>query len=179
MSARFQVVLSERAAEQLRRLAEFAGQPPSTLAATLIGDALATAAAQRKLPSDGSASAAGAALATGDGETPAARARWLEPYGGDPGWRMEMWGQVVALHGRYPRHLAHLKDGWWQDDSHTETLCALALWREQLDEEGGDPREELTFQRQLAEYGRALRAEGGGVTKAWKPGAPPPEWTRQ
>ena len=32
-----------------------------------------------------------------------------EPYGGagDPTWRQEMWGQVVALHGRYPRALSH------------------------------------------------------------------------
>jgi hypothetical protein len=25
-------------------------------------------------------------------------------------WLAEIWGQIVALHGRYPRSLAHLKD---------------------------------------------------------------------
>lgn len=38
------------------------------------------------------------------------------------------------------------------------------------------PREELAFQTQLADYSQHLRQQGGGVTKAWKPGAAPPEW---
>jgi hypothetical protein len=38
-----------------------------------------------------------------------------------------MWGQVVVLHGRYPRQLQDVKNGWWTDDSQTETLCALAV----------------------------------------------------
>jgi ornithine carbamoyltransferase len=29
---------------------------------------------------------------------------------------------------------------------------------------------------QLADYAQVLRQQGGGVTKAWKPGAPPAEW---
>ena len=88
-----------------------------------------------------------------------------------------MWTQIVAqLHGRYPRQLAHLKHGWWENESHTETLCALACWRAQLDEEGEDPREELAFQAQLADYAQILRAEGGGVSKAWQPSAPPKDW---
>jgi len=87
-----------------------------------------------------------------------------------------MWGAVVALHGRYPRHLAALKDEWWTDESHTETLCALAVWRAELDDTGQDPREELAFQTQLADYAQVLRQQGGGVTKAWKPGAPPEMW---
>ena len=88
-----------------------------------------------------------------------------------------MWGQVVALHGRYPRALGSLKEGWWTDEQHTETLCALAVWRAELDEGGVDPREELAFQRQLADYTFALRQEGGGVSKAWRSGAPPVGWT--
>jgi hypothetical protein len=87
-----------------------------------------------------------------------------------------MWGAIVALHGRYVRHLEHLRDGWWTYESHTETLCALATWRAEIDDAGQDPREELAFQAQLAEYSDSLRQEGGGVTKAWKPGAPPDEW---
>ncbi len=100
----------------------------------------------------------------------------LEPYGGNPDWRQEMWGAIVALHGRYPRALANLKDEWWTDDAHTETLCALAVWRTEIDDAGADPREELAFQTQLSDYAHALRQEGRGVTKAWSPGAPPGEW---
>jgi hypothetical protein len=88
-----------------------------------------------------------------------------------------MWGAIVALHGRYPRQLGTLKDEWWTDASHTETLCALAVWRAEIDDTGQDPREELSFQAQLLDYSQVLGQEGGGVTKAWKPGAPPDEWT--
>jgi hypothetical protein len=104
------------------------------------------------------------------------RAPWLEPYGGNTDWRQEMWGQVVALHGRYPKALDALQDNWWTDDSQTETLCALAMWRTEIDDTGQDPREELAFQNQLADYAHVLRQQGGGVTKAWQPGAPPDEW---
>lgn len=85
-------------------------------------------------------------------------------------------GAIVALHGRYPVQLGTLKDKWWTDESTTETLCALAVWRAELDDTGQDPRDELAFQNQLADYSQVLRQQGGGVTKAWKPGATPPEW---
>jgi hypothetical protein len=89
-----------------------------------------------------------------------------------------MWASIVALHGRYPRALGALKQGWWSDESHVETLCALVTWRAELDDGGEDPRQELAFQAQLADYSRALRQEGGGATKTWKPGAAPAEWVR-
>jgi hypothetical protein len=104
------------------------------------------------------------------------RAPWLEPYGGDPQWRRQMWGALVALHGRYPTQLEALKDKWWKDDSQTETLCALAVWRAELDDTGQDPRDELAFQNQLTDYHQLLSRQSGGVTKTWKPGPPPPEW---
>ncbi len=87
-----------------------------------------------------------------------------------------MWGAIVALHGRYPDQLQALKDKWWSSDATTETLCALAVWRAELDDGGQDPREELAFQHQLADYSQLLRQQGGGATKEWKPGATPPEW---
>jgi hypothetical protein len=87
-----------------------------------------------------------------------------------------MWGQIVALHGRYPRALAPLNDNWWKDDSQTETLCALAVWRAEIDDTGIDPRDELAFQTQLTDLFLTLRQQGGGVTKTWTPGAPPAEW---
>jgi hypothetical protein len=36
---------------------------------------------------------------------------------GDAKWRSRMWGSIVLLHGRYPRALGCLKDGWWNDSS--------------------------------------------------------------
>lgn len=175
MSARFQVVVSEPVATQLRELAQGAREPPSTLAAQLLRNGVTEAATAGKVrplrPS--------LTVVAGNGgrrERRGVRPPWFEPYGGDRQWRARMWGAIVALHGRYPRLLEGLKDGWWRDEVHTEILCALAVWREEIDEGGESPREELAFHRELAQYADTLRREGGGVTRAWKPGAPPPEW---
>jgi hypothetical protein len=78
---------------------------------------------------------------------------------------------------RYPRALANLKDKWWTDEQHTETLCALVVWRMYTDDTGADPREELAFQTQLSDCARTLRQEGGGVTRTWTPGAPSDKWS--
>jgi hypothetical protein len=107
------------------------------------------------------------------------RARWLEPYGGAADWRADMWGQIVALHGRYPKALAWLQVGWWSENELFESLCALAVWRAEIDDAGVDTGEEPAFQLQLRELARVLRQSGGGVTKAWKPGAPPNGWLRE
>ena len=111
-------------------------------------------------------------------DEPEQRAPWLEPYGGDREWRSWMWGGIVALHGRYPTALADLKDGWRESEAHVETLCAIVVWRQLIDDACRDPREELAFQVNLSDYGHTLRQEGGGVTRAWKPGAPPDGWVR-
>jgi hypothetical protein len=169
MSHKLQVIISEPLLLQLRELAANAGEPPSTLASQILRNGIALAAEDGKVRSVRSTPAL---VGVGDD----GRAPWLEPYGGDPDWRTTMWGAVVALHGRYPRHLAHLNHGWWNDEAHTETLCALATWRNELDDNGTDPREELAFQHQLTDYSNLLRQESGGVTKTWKPDAPPEEW---
>jgi hypothetical protein len=170
MSRKIQIVLPDPQADQLAELAANAGEPQSTLAGLLVRNGIAQAVNDGKVRP-----LKQAPIAVGRGGE---RARWLEPYGGDPDWRAEMWGAIVALHGRYPRALANLKDGWWTDEQHTETLCALAVWRTEIDDAGADPREELAVQTQLNDYAHTLRQDGGGVTKAWKPGAPPPEWTQ-
>jgi hypothetical protein len=165
MSKRLQIVLPDPVAAQLHELAADASEPPATLAGQMVRTGVALAATGgtvRALRSN--AVSAGKA----DG-----RARWLEPYGGDPAWRREMWGAIVALHGRYPRQLQNVKDEWWTDGAHTETLCALAVWRREIDDAGEDPREELAFHAQLAEYAHTLRQQGGGVSKEWQPGGAP------
>lgn len=87
-----------------------------------------------------------------------------------------MWAAICELYERYPRALVHLRDGWWEDRSHVEILCALATWRATIDVHGTNLHEELIFQGELAEYGRVLRQEGGGVGNAWTPGPLPGAW---
>jgi hypothetical protein len=170
MSHRLQVVLPDPVATQLHELAATVGEPLSTVAGQMVRNGVAEAAKDGKVRA-----LRPAPILTGRRRIE--RARWLEPYGGDPAWRQEMWGAIVALHGRYPRYLEALKDQWWKDDAHTEVLCALAAWRAEIDDAGEDPREELAFQTHLADYAQVLRQQGGGVAKAWNPGAPPDEWT--
>jgi len=171
MSHRVQVVLPDPVATALQQLAAAAGQRPSTLAGQLVQNGVALAADDGK---HRQGERAPILLDRGSD-----RPSWLEPYGGDPDWRQQTWGAIVALHGRYPRQLENLKDGWWTDEAHTEILCALAAWRAEIDDTGNDPRQELAFHNQLADYAQTLRQQGGGVTKAWKPGAAPQQWDRQ
>lgn len=169
-SRKYQVVLPAPVAAQLEQLAHAAGERSSTLAGQLVRNGVALAAKDDKVPQLERAPVIIRDLAM-DGRAP-----WLEPWGGDADWRADMWGQIVALHGRYPRALAPLKHGWWSEEQYLEALCALALWRAQIDDSGVDPREELAFHAQLVDYSALLRKEGGGVTQAWKPGAPPEGW---
>jgi hypothetical protein len=163
------IVLPDPVAAQLAELAANADEAAATLAARMVRNGVALAVRDGKVRP----------LKLGPivvGRKDGGRPRWLEPYGGDHEWRRHMWGAIVALHGRYPRQLGALKDEWWTDESHTEILGALAAWRGEIDDTGQDPREELAFQTQLADYSHALRSEGGGVTKTWRPGAPPDGW---
>jgi hypothetical protein len=84
-----------------------------------------------------------------------------------------MWRQIAVLHARYPRQLAALKQGWWTEPIHTETLCALVTWREALGQNDGDPREELAFKHQLEDYARSLCQEGGASRRHGSPASPP------
>jgi hypothetical protein len=170
MSRPLKIVLPDPDAAQLDELARAEGQPIATLAAHLVRHALT------KAVEDGHVRAR--PLRPPPARAGAERPGWLEPYGGSASWRAETWGAILALHGRYPRALGSLKDQWWTDDAHVEMLCALAAWRAEIDDTGSDPREELAFQHQLDDYSQRLRQEGGGVTKAWQPGAPPVEWIR-
>ncbi len=168
MSRKLQIVLPEPVAMQLEQLAASAGEPLATVAGQLVRNGVALSAKSGKVDvrrappiEEGRASV---------------RPPWLEPYGGDLDWRRKMWGSVVALRGRYPRHLEYLRDGWWEDEATAETVCALAVWRAEIDQEGRDPREELAFHHQLADTADTLRRRGGGVESIWKPGAPPERW---
>jgi hypothetical protein len=169
MSYRMKITLPDPTMAQLEALAERRGEPVSRVAAQMVCAGLAEGKDPRR--DDSSISASSPATA------PDRNAPWIEPVLGDPEWRSYMWGSIVALYGRYTRELEHLKDGWWEDSSHVETLCALVVWRDWIDQVADDPRHELAFHVQLGDYSRELRQEGGGVTRAWVPGAAPDGWT--
>jgi hypothetical protein len=174
MSRRLKITLPEALAEQLDELVASTGEPAARLAGQMVRGGIAEAAASGRVrPPRARPTSLPRAP---ENEDPNRRAPWLEPYGGDRKWRRQMWGEIVALGGRYPKALAGLNDDWWESDVHVETLCALAVWRRWIDDAGRDPREELAFQVTLADYDRVLRQESRGVTYAWKPGAPPDEW---
>lgn len=170
MSYRLKITLPDPVMGQLEALAASVGEPASRLAAEMVRERMADPklAGQIHRPR--------AVLTPTRHGRLEQRPQWLEPYGGDRQWRALMWGGIVALHGRYPQALARLKIGWWENQAHVEMLCALVAWRDWIDDAGSDPREELAFHAQLADYGHMLRQEGGGVTKTWTPGAPPDEW---
>jgi hypothetical protein len=172
MSRRLKITLPETLAAQLDELAANTGEPAARLAGQMVREGIAEAAASGQVHPPRARPAPVALEAPEDDRRPP----WLEPYGGDPEWRSWMWGGIVALYGRYPAALDGLKDDWWKSETHVETLCALVVWRQWIDDAGRDPREELAFQVQLSDYGLALRQEGGGVTRAWKPGAAPDGW---
>jgi hypothetical protein len=176
MSRRLKITLPDGPAAQLDELAANTGEPVARLAGQMVRQGIAEAA-----PNEVRQPRAELAPVLPDApneDEPGQRAPWLEPYGGDREWRSWMWGGIVALHGRYPTALAELKHGWWESEAHVETLCAIVVWRQLIDDACRDPREELAFQVNLSDYGHTLRQEGGGVTRAWKPGAPPDGWIR-
>jgi hypothetical protein len=170
MSRKYQVTVPGPVAEQLEQLAATTDQPPTTLAGQFVRSEVARAAADGRVRPLRQPTATTRAASSGAG------ARWLEPDSGDPDWRVDMWGQIIALHGRYPKALARLQQGWWTDAELLEPLCALAVWRGEIDETGVDPREELAFSIQLREISQVLRQAGGGVTKTWEPGPLPEGW---
>ncbi|MFI4990918.1 MAG: hypothetical protein ACHQHO_08430 [Solirubrobacterales bacterium] len=169
-SRRFQIVLPGPVAVELEALAQGADEPPSTLSAQFVRGGVAEASDAGKVRPLKHAPVIARPAPRAE------RAHWLEPWGGDAAWRADMWGQIVALHGRYPRALASLKQGWCNEEEHVEELGALAAWRAQLDDAGVYPREELIFRSHLLDYSAQLRQEGGGVARAWKPGPPPDDW---
>ncbi len=171
MSYRMKITLPDPTMAQLETLAEQRGEPASRVAAQMVCAGIAEG---KDLRRDHASISASPPTEAPDSDR---HAPWIEPVLCDPEWRSVMWGSIVALYGRYPRELAHLKDGWWEDSSHLETLCALVAWRDWIDQVADDRRHELAFHVQLGDYSRELRQEGGGVTRAWVPGAPPDGWT--
>lgn len=171
MSKRAQVVLPDPVAHIVFEIAAQSGEPFSTVAARLIANEAARASKDGQVRSPRSVALPASTAA-------AHRPAWLAPYGDDTDWRAETWGSIVALAARYPDQdgLGLLQEGWWDNDQITEQLCALAAWRAQIDEASPDPREELVFHQHLREFAGILRQHGGGVAKAWTPGAPPSTW---
>jgi hypothetical protein len=103
MSRKIQIVLPDPQADQLAELAAGTGEPPSTLAGLFVRHGIAQAAKDGKVRQLRQAPII-------VGNSGRERARWLEPYGGDSTWRGEMWGAIVALHGRRARRSRYVRD---------------------------------------------------------------------
>jgi hypothetical protein len=95
-----------RAELPLEALAEQRGEPASRVAAQMIATELEDKKDLHR------ARTSAAASAPTENTDPDRRAPWIEPFLDYKQWRAPMWGSIVALYGRYPRELVHLKDGW-------------------------------------------------------------------
>lgn len=98
MSHKIQIVLPDPQADQLAELATGTGEPPSTLAGLFVRHGIAQAAKDGKVRQLRQAPA----IAGSNG----VRARWLEPYGGDPpgggrcGARSSLYTAATPAHSR-------------------------------------------------------------------------------
>lgn len=172
MSQRIKITLPDPLVAQLQALVDERGEPMSRVAAQCVTAAIDKRTSEQ--PAEGIVPLVDPLNDPGTDR----RAPWIEPLFDSQEWRTWMWGSIVALHGRYPQALRHLKEGWWDDNDHLETLGALVVWRDWIDLAVDDPRHELAFHAQLRDYSYVLQQEGGGVATAWNPGAPPDGWTR-
>ena len=105
------------------------------------------------------------------------RAPWLEPYGGDAEWRQQMWGAIVALHGRYPDPARSAQRQMVERRlADRDTVRARRMASRTRRHTARTPATSSPSRTSSPTTPKLLRQQGGGVTKAWKPGAPPPEW---
>jgi hypothetical protein len=167
MTHRVMITLPDPLGEQLDKHAARTGQRTSTAAAQLVRDALNLLAATKTR-----------AVSASRSPTSEQTAPWIEPSDETRApWRSETWMAILALCARYAKELARLENEWWQRPSRVETLAALAEWRNRLDHDGEDPRDELAFQARLAELQYALEYTPGTGANTFNPDAPPPaDW---
>src|SRR5258708_36647358 len=167
MSHRMTITLTDSTLAELRSAAKDRGEPMARLATRLVSTGLSGSNREQEPPR----------VRAGDAERPDLgadrRAPWLEPFEGEQEWRRDMWGAIVALHGRYPRDLGHLKAGWWEHTAHVEMLCALVVWRDWIDQ-ADDPRDELLFHAPPEDSTPAPRHGAGARGAPCQPGRRPP-----
>jgi hypothetical protein len=104
-------------------------------------------------------------------------APWIAPED-DPDWHKNTWGEIVALHERYPRTLARLEYDWYEHPERVETLAALAVWRATIDASSEDPREELAFHNAIHQLARTLDHAPGGARRFNSEAMMPAEWRK-
>jgi hypothetical protein len=170
--SRIQISLPTSTIGQLHAIADSTGEPVARVGARLLVSGLTNGRAASRARSQ--PREAGADAAAEEPTVPP----WLEPFDDEERrlWRQRTWGDAVALCGRYPTSLEALPEFWWRESELLENVCALAAWRMNIDCAGQDPRDELAFHNQLADFRDVLRRRGGGVTKHFKPGAPHDDW---
>jgi len=151
---------------ELRDVAARDGVPIARVAAERLSQTpRATEATTQPIRCQHSSTTTSLTIATRPGSSPS----WATK-----GWRRRMWGSIAALYGRYPRQLAHLREGWWKDFSHVETLCALVVWRDWIDVAAEDPRHELAFQAQLTDFSQHSDKKAAALRRPGSQGQPRP-----
>jgi hypothetical protein len=103
MTQRLKITLTDAVMDELRSVAAREGVPVSRIAAERVSQ-----------PPSNNEPDRGATLfptlIADDDFVTDNHAPWI--IVGDEAWRRRMWASIVALYGRYPRALAHLRDGW-------------------------------------------------------------------
>lgn len=169
--SRIQISLSTPTLDQLRAIANSTGEPVARVAARMLMSGLTDGRSTPRRPSR---------PANPDIDEVAEDSTvppWLEPFDDEERrlWRQQTWGDALALYNRYPTALANLPESWWRDTDLFEIVCAMSAWRLHIDCAGQDPRDELAFHHQLADFRYVLDHLPGGVTTRFKPGAVP-DW---
>jgi hypothetical protein len=169
--SRIQISLSTPTFDQLRAIAGSTGEPVARVATRLLMSGLADGRSAPHTPSRP------AAPNVDEADHEPTVPPWLEPFDDEERrlWRRQAWGDALALYNRYPTALANLPESWWCDADLFEIVCAMAAWRLNIDCAGLDPRDELAFHHQLADFRYVLDHLPGGVTTRFTPGAVP-DW---
>jgi hypothetical protein len=169
--SRVQISLSTTTIDQLRALADGTGEPVARVAARLLMSGLTDGRSASRTPRRPQT------LDVDEADHEPTVPPWLEPFDDEERrlWRRQAWGDALALYDRYPTALANLPESWWRDADLFEIVCAMAAWRLHIDCAGQDPRDELAFHHQLADFRYVLDHLPGGVTTRFKPGAMP-DW---
>lgn len=167
--SRIQISLSTPTLDQLRAIAGSTGEPVARVTTRLLMSGLVDGRSVPRTPSR----PVTPDIDEADHEPTVPP--WLEPFDGEERrlWRRQAWGDALALYNRYPTVLANLPESWWRDVDLFETVCAMAAWRLNIDCVGQDPRDELAFHHQLADFRYVLDHLPGGVTTRFKPEAVP------
>jgi hypothetical protein len=169
MTQRLKITLTDAAMDELRSIAARDGVPVSRIAAERVSQPPSNNEPDRDttlLPTQ----------ITDDDFVTDNHAPWIEPIMGDEAWRRRMWASIVALYGRYPHALAtsEMDGGTSHPISRRSALSLSGATGSTLLLMTHDTSWPSRPSSPITAFSSGQ--EGGSVTNAWTPGAPPIEW---